>query len=495
MRRLCAMLALLLAMPAGALAQSVVQAQQGDITRTVYGTGQVQPESQQGVYAETDATVAEYKVGVGDAVTAGDVIGYLEDEELEAEIAQLELDLQTAEQELRATETHEQYTYRQLYDEEGEPRFDVNTGEPLLGKYSNEITIRAPAAGRIMAVYIEAGDDALAVYRDKGAVFMLSTDGRMKVELEGLSGELALGDTVSVRGEGVDVQGSVVNLTHRGIRATIQVIGDDYPMDTPVTVYDADGEAVGEGILAINKPLAVSAYGGTVKGIAWNAVVGNTVKRDDVLARIEWDEIPLYLDNDEVVYAYAKAVSMLEDAQNELDALTLTAPVSGVVASVDTEEGTDVTAGTKLLSIVEDGSGMQLILEVDELDILSVEPGQSVSLTADALPDEQFSGVVEKIAPLGDTTNAVTVFDVYVTLTGEVDERVRGGMNMSGEIAVETAQDAVIIPSDALYQDAEGWYVLMEDGTERRVTLGIMTDTQAQVTDGLAAGERVISRT
>lgn len=119
--------------------------------------------------------------------------------------SQLEYDLQLAQEEVTATQTHEQYVYRQLYDDEGDPRFDVNTGEPLMGKYSNEITIRAPASGRVMAIYIEAGDDSLAVYRDKGAVMVLSTDGRMKVNLSGLEGQsLELGDTVRVLGDGVD---------------------------------------------------------------------------------------------------------------------------------------------------------------------------------------------------------------------------------------------------------------------------------------------------
>lgn len=496
MRRIyIAALALLMAMPGAAKAQSIATAASGSIVKTVYGSGQVQPASQPGVYAGTDAAVLEYTVGVGDAVEAGDVIGYLKDEALDAEIAQLELDLANAEIELRATKTHTQYEYRVLLDDEGDPRIDVNTGEPLLGQYSNEISIRAPASGRIMAVYIEPGDDALAVYREKGSVFMLSTDGRMKVELEDIEPTIALDDTVRVVGEGVDTEGRVVGLTHQGTRATIEVLSDEYPMDTPVTVYDAEGKSVGEGILAINKPMAVSAYGGTVKGLMWYAKVGYEVKRDDVLARIEWDEIPLYLDNDEAVYAYAKAGAALEDAQKRRESLTLTAPVSGVVATIDAEEGADVTQGTRLMSIVESGAGMQLILKVDEMDILSVSPGQSVSLTADALPDAALSGVVQKIAPIGDTSSAVTMFDVYVTLTGETDSRVKGGMNVSGEIAVEAAQEAVTIPADALYRDGEGWYVVMEDGSARAVSIGIMTDETVQITDGLAAGERVICRT
>ena len=153
----------------------------GTIEKTVFGAGEVQSARQPGVYAQTDGKIAEYLVEVGDSVKAGDVVARLENDELDAEIAQLEYDLQTAQQAVRATQTHTQYVYKQLYDDEGYPRFDTETGEPLLGQYSNEITIRAPADGLIKAVYIEKGDDALAVYREYGAVMLLSASGNARV--------------------------------------------------------------------------------------------------------------------------------------------------------------------------------------------------------------------------------------------------------------------------------------------------------------------------
>ena len=77
----------------------------GTIEKTVFGAGEVQPASQPGVYAQTDGKIAEYLVEVGDSVKAGDVVARLENDELDAEIAQLEYDLQTAQQAVRATQT------------------------------------------------------------------------------------------------------------------------------------------------------------------------------------------------------------------------------------------------------------------------------------------------------------------------------------------------------------------------------------------------------
>ena len=462
----------------------------GTIEKTVFGSGEVQPASQPGVYAQTDGKIAEYLVEVGDSVKAGDIVAKLENDDLDAEIEQLEYDLQTAQKEVRATQTHTQYVYKKLYDEDGDLRFDVNTDEPLLGQFSNEITIRAPADGLIKAIYIQKGDDALAVYRQYGAVMVISTDGKMKVELSGLSGEgIELGQTVVVKGKDIETTGTVISLTRRGTEAVIEVGSDEYDMDIPVTVYTQAGETIGEGTLEINKPMAVSAYGGTIKGLL--VKIGDRCERYDALARIEWDEIPLYLDNASVLRDYDKALVSLETAYTKRDALTVTAPCDGVVATLDADKGDDVTDGAKLMSIVEDGAGLTLTLAVDELDILSVQPGQSVKLSVDALDDAELSGTVQKIAPLGDTSASVTTYDVTVAITGE-DVRVKGGMNVSGEIVVNTAENATLIPTDALQKDDEGYFVTLQSGEIRRVTIGVMTDDTTQILEGISVGETVV---
>ena len=315
----------------------------------------------------------------------------------------------------------------------------------------------------------------------------------MKVELEGIeSVELAYDQQVRVVGEDIDTTGNVISLTRHGTEAVIQVGSDEFPMDAPVTVTTLDGEPIGEGILEINKPMAVSSYGGTVKGLSWNVKVGKMLKRYDVIARIEWDEIPLYYDNDKALREYTKTKVELEKAMEKQEQLAIVAPCDGRVASIDVEKGDSVSAGTKVMSIVESDAGMQLILEIDELDIPMVQAGQTATLSVDALPDVTLTGVVQKIAPLGNTESSVTTYDVYIELTGEVDSRVLGGMNVSGEIQVSSASNALLLDSEALKKDADGWYVQMQSGAYREVEIGVMTDSQVQILSGLSEGEMVV---
>lgn len=462
----------------------------GTIEKTVFGSGAVEPARQPGVYATGEATVGTVYVELGDEVHAGDVVMELENAELAQQIAEAEYALWEAQEAVEATKTYDRYRYDvKIDDETGMPMVDAPTGQYVYEQYSNALSIDVPCDGRVMAVYVKPGDDALAVYREKGAVAQISTDGRMKVELSVADGvTLELGQTVQVTGTGVRTEGTVVSLERQGTQAVVQVNSDEYAMNTPVTVTTQSGETVGTGTLAINKPMAVSAYGGTIKGVA--VKVGDIVKRGDVISHFTWGEEPLYIENASVLLDYAKAQAELEALREKQNALVIVAPCDGRVATLDVSAGDSVQGGTKLLSIVEDGAGMTLTLSVDELDIVSVEGGQRAVMELDALPDVTLEGTVEKIAPLGNTETAVTTYDVTIALS-EVDARVMGGMNVSGEIVVETAQDALIIPTDALQKSNGSSFVTMQDGSTRAVSVGIVTRDQAQILSGLSEGEQV----
>ena len=402
---------------------------------TVYGSGVVEPISQPVVFAKVDADVAEILIEMGDDVQAGDLLMTLENDALAQEVASLEYDVYIVEGDVMKVKSRERFNYV--------PRRDPKTGgyvtlggtdEIIYERYSNELNVRSPIRGIVKAVYIDVGDDALSVFREKGAIMVISTDGKMKVELSGLEGmHLELDQKVMVKGDGFETQGVVVELTRQGMEATVQINSDKYDMGAPVTITTLEGEWIGEGELAVNKPYNVSAYGGLVREVS--TYVGQKVNRQDVLAMFTWTSEPLYLDNAASLVEYAKATTLLENAREKLENLAIVAPCSGTIASIDVADGDTVTDGTQLLTIVED-AGMQVILKVDELDIVSVAPGQKVTLELHALEGVTVTGTVRKIAPLGDTSTSVTRYDVYVTLD-EPDARVKGGMNVSGEIIIE----------------------------------------------------------
>ena len=74
----------------------------------------------------------------------------------------------------------------------------------------------------------------------------------------------------------------------------------------------------------------------------------------------------------------------------------------------------------------------------------------------------------------------------------DVDSRVLGGMNVTGEILVSTRTNALLLPSEAIQKDGALWYVQLQNGEYREVELGVMSDSQVEILSGVSEGEIVI---
>lgn len=438
--------------------------QSGAISKTVYGTGMIEAASQPVVSIQTDGTLSELRVDIGDEVKEGDVLAVLENDELDATIQDLE------------------YALWELDDE----IMDTSPGATV-------VTVRSPIAGRVMKLYGQVGDDALAVYRKYGAVALLSTDGRMKVEFDVAEGtSVELGETLFVSGMGAvvgttfSVEGEVTDLYMQGTKAVVTINDDTLPMDADATVTNGMGEIVGTGTLEINKPMAVSAYGGTIRQIRVN--VGDEIERKDTIYVLE--DSPLTLTQESLRIQREAAAEELEEAKEQRENLIILAPCDGVIASVEAlEVGSSVTAGTTLLSILE-GEDMTLTIAVDELDVVSVQEGQPVSITVDALSDLTVEGTVEKIAPVGSGESGVTTYDVKLSFDA-AGTGIRAGMNATGEILVASVEDALYIPVEALMTVNDQYCVLTASGSYQPVEVGIMNDEYVQILSGLEAGDLV----
>jgi len=440
------------------------QVMRGAMNETVYGTGTTSAKSQPNILAEADGTLTELRVSVGDAVKKGDILGVMVNEDIDDTITDLEFALW----DLDATIT------------------DTRAG-------SNIYKIEAPVAGRIMAVYAKAGDDALAVFRRDGALAVISTDERMKVELTSKAGSLglALDERVTVIGENIFAEGTVVELTRQGTQATITIMEEELPVNEDfdkdgradmilgreVEVRTSDNETVGKGILECNKPMEVSAFGGTIYYV--DAIVGEEVGRGERLFRV--NDSPLTLTIENLRLQRETAARDLRDAIEQRENLIIVAPCDGTVASIDVKEGDEITSGTLLGSILE-GEDMNLKIAVDELDVVSVEIGQSVDITIDALPNLALEGEVYKIAPVGTSSGGVTTYDVELTFDAK-GTGVRSGMNATGEIEVASTDSTLYVPVEALMTINNRTYVMVADG-------GTTTLADAAKSAGSSRGNR-----
>ena len=145
----------------------------------------------------------------------------------------------------------------------------------------------------------------------------------------------------------------------------------------------------------------------------------------------------------------------LESAEYDLEQVTITSPIDGVVTRRNIEEGETVVIGTMnnpgtVLMTIADFSILEAHVEVDETDIPSVQLGQAAAITIDALPDTTYTGRVTEIGnspiqggELG--TNQATNFEVVVTLNGDVPG-VRPGFTATADIQTAMRTDVVAVP-------------------------------------------------
>ncbi|MEL6405930.1 MAG: efflux RND transporter periplasmic adaptor subunit [Chloroflexota bacterium] len=184
----------------------------------------------------------------------------------------------------------------------------------------------------------------------------------------------------------------------------------------------------------------------------------------------------------------------LQQAQNQLEDATLIAPFDGLVTDVAIVADQQVGMGTVAVTLV-DNSQLHVITQIDELDIMDVEIGQTAEITLDALPNTVLNGAVSRITPVANTQQGITTYDVRVDLT-DSNEDVMLGMSADVNIQVATLDSVFVVPRRAIQRNDElGEFItVVQDGEEVdvAVTPGYSADGVIVIEGDLTAGQTVV---
>ncbi len=147
----------------------------------------------------------------------------------------------------------------------------------------------------------------------------------------------------------------------------------------------------------------------------------------------------------------------LEKARHDLQKVTITAPMTGLITRLNVEEGENAimgtlnNPGTVLLTIADMGT-LEAVVEVDETEVVQVALGQAAVVEIDAFPGREFPGSVTEIgnSPIrsGGTQQAVD-FVVKVTLD-EAPSGIRPGLSAKSRITVALRDSSVAVPLAAV---------------------------------------------
>lgn len=207
-----------------------------------------------------------------------------------------------------------------------------------------------------------------------------------------------------------------------------------------------------------------------------------------------------------------KARFDLQQTERSLASLTLRAPIGGTVTilrnwrsgffgnSAEFKPGDRAWAGAAIAEL-PDVSALYVAARANETDRSRLEAGLTASIHMDAVPDKDFAGSVEQISSTASTDFSSgwpfpKDFSLQIALP-HADARVRPGMSAAVRIAVERIPDAIVLPTEAVFQKAgrSVAYVLRGSAFEERpVELGQRSGNRVLIARGLNPADRVALR-
>jgi len=212
-----------------------------------------------------------------------------------------------------------------------------------------------------------------------------------------------------------------------------------------------------------------------------------------VVAAQEDEDLRLALD--EAKAKYQKSLRDCDLVRVDLNYVTIRAPISGIVASVSTQEGETVAAAfatPTFVTIIGDHA-LQLVAMVDENDIAGVQASDAATFTADALPAQEFSGAVESIAPKATIVSSVVNYEVTIAIR---DDTAALKPDMTANVSIQTAQhDALLLPAGAVRREGDQTfvYVAAKNGRERKaVAVGTKENGMIEIKKGIGPDDAVL---
>lgn len=453
-----------------------------DIVNVYDGSGTINAADSYTVKSLVTGTVLTADFELGDTIQKGDVLYVIDSSDVEGDLESAQLSVSQA---------------QRSYDDAADAR-NVRT------KIGGEVSSFAVAAGDA----VQAGQ-TVATVRDT-SVMLLAVD-FPAAEAQ----SFAVGQAAQVM---PDTTFEVLNGTIRSVSGA-DPSGDASLMTCTVTIAVPNAGSLTTAQAAVAQVNGVSSLNSahftyqreeTVMATASGTVSelcvreGSTVRQNDVLLRITGKDLDKQAQN--AADNLRSAELRMSSAERNISHYTIDAPISGTIVDKKVKAGDKLSANDTAmqnLCTIYDMSYLEMKLNVDELKIRSLEVGQEVEITADAVPGETYKGVISSILVAGTTANGSTSYPVTVRIDdmGEL----LPGMNATAKITTASVKNVLALPNAALVR---GSYVLVTKDSPSaanaetsmtapdgyvyvKVATGISDDDYIEVKSGLQEGDTI----
>ena len=402
-----------------------------DLSNSLSGTGTLNPANTYNVKSLVAGKVLTSTIEEGDIVEEGTVLYTVDASDATTKAEQASITLQQA---------------QRSYDKTVDRQY-----------------VRAEVAGVVATLKVAKGDEVtsgqeVAVIRDSS---------KMVLHLEFPAADAAafsVGQSAEVTLDGTfeTLTGTVTAVTGTDALST----GNLLTRTVTITVRNAGGLTTAQAATAtINGVSCIAAKcfeyqaertlttlaAGTVTAI--NVQEGGVVNKDDIVLQISGEDLTEAIQS--AAETLRSAELNMDNLQEAMNNYTVTSPISGTIIEKNAKAGDALTAGADLCTIY-DLSYLVMVINVDELQVSDVSVGQSVQVTADAVPDKTYTGTVTRVSMKGSSNGGTTTYPVTVRI--DETEGLRPGMNANAEIVIAEAGNALAVPNAAIVR---GGYVLV----------------------------------
>lgn len=488
-------------MPAAAPADAgpvyaTVPVARGDVEVVVEGFGNLDPQFIRDIQSPTQGTLDQLPVTQNQRVRQGELLAVVRNDQLGFEVAQKRFELE----QLRA----------RLSQLLGVPPDQV-TRVPA----TTELTLRAPAAGRVTDLQAAAGEGGARPLEpgmeiaENQRVATIVDDSRVVVVADLFPGEASrveVGQEVLMAVEGFEgfVPARVVDVNRNPVPA-----GDHFVHRTTIEAANPGllrpGQEVrltfrtAQGEMHVNRPFRIERYGqqvavySTAKGTVVRVHVreGAQVSAGDPLVTLGGQLSADFLRG---MQQQVRQLELeLSQKQAIVENLEIRSPIDGVVAWINSQPGQVVQQGQSLM-VIFDSRKMRMLLRIDELDVLHVREGMEAEVTVEALPGRSWKAKVVRIDQWGKNEQGIAQYGVMLEVDGT--DELRPGMSASVRIPVGIARNALRVPVEAIFDTDDGGKAveILVDGRPQtvKIEVGLVNDRWAEVKSGLQEGQQVV---
>lgn len=429
------------------------------ITSTITGSGTLEAADSYSVTTLLEGTILTADFEEGDQVEEGTVLYTIDSSDASSSLEQSQISVNQA-----------QRNYN-------------NAVENL-----DDLTVTAPVSGRILSLDVEVGDDVsagqtVATIRNSDVMELtvpFPADDAQSFYV-GQAASVTLDSTFeTLTGTVTKIAANTEVLTGNMIvrEVTIQVSNPGGITTTQSASAEVNGvgSSSGSTFTYADESTVTAGVAGTVASISVSE--GDWADKNQTILTLTSESL-----SDQVQSASEslRNAEISYDKQTEqLDDYTITAPITGTIVDKYYNAG-EISEANQVMCTIYDLSYLTMTLSVDELDISDIAVGQTVSVTADAVEGQTYTGVVTKVSVAGTSTGSATTYPVTIRI--DETDGLLPGMSVDATIELDSAENVLAIPTAALNR---GNTVLVTADSPSAVNAVTQTPEN---TDGSAAPE------